>query len=107
MVKSFIRFYLIQYHKNAFHDELFLSVYSILQMELYFAIFVKNDSQILALGYLESVADKNGCTWKKNQLIKKFSTRKLNFELAKFTLSNYKILISTRKAAMQLVNLSF
>ena len=85
MVKSFIRFYLIQYHKNAFHDELFLSVYSILQMELYFAIFVKNDSQILALGYLESVADKNGCTWKKNQLIKKF-------QLANYILNSLNLL---------------
>ena len=35
LIKSFITFYFIQYHKNAFHDKLFLSVYSILQMELY------------------------------------------------------------------------
>ena len=47
MIKSFIKFYLIQCHKNVFHDELFLSVYSILQTELYFPIFVKSHSQIL------------------------------------------------------------
>ena len=35
LIKSFITFYFIQYHKNAFHNKLFLSVYSILQMELY------------------------------------------------------------------------
>ena len=35
MVKSFKTFYLIQYHKNAFYNKFFLSVYSILQMELY------------------------------------------------------------------------
>ena len=44
MVKSFITFYLIQYYKNAFHDKHFLSVYSILQMELHFPGLVKNHS---------------------------------------------------------------
>ena len=58
MVKSFITFYLSQYHKNASHDELFLSVYSILQMELYFPGLAKNCSKISALGCLESVANK-------------------------------------------------
>ena len=33
IVKSFITIYLIHYHKKTFHNELFLSVYSILQME--------------------------------------------------------------------------
>ena len=33
----FITFYLLQYHKNTFHNELFLSVYSILKIELYFS----------------------------------------------------------------------
>ena len=86
MVKSCLIFYLFQYHKNAFHDELFLSVYSILKMELYFPGLMKNYSKISALDCLESVANKN---WrvprKKKQLIKKFSTRKINFQLAKFT----------------------
>ena len=59
MVKSFITFYLIQYHKNVFHDELFLSVYSILKMELYFPGLMKNYSKISALDCLESVANKN------------------------------------------------
>ena len=52
MVKSFITFYLIQYQKNAFHDEQFLSVYSILQIELYLPGLVKNHSQISASGCL-------------------------------------------------------
>ena len=38
MVKSFITFYLIQYYKNAFHDELFLSTY------LYLPSLIKNHS---------------------------------------------------------------
>ena len=38
-VKSFITFYLVQYHKNTFRNEIFLSVYSILKMESYFAGF--------------------------------------------------------------------
>ena len=58
MVKSFITFYLIQFHENAFDNEFFLSVYSILQMELYFPRLVKNHSQILALACLEKVAYK-------------------------------------------------
>ena len=58
IVKSLITFYLIQYHKTAFQDELFLSVYYILQMELYFPGLVKHHSQISALGCLERVANK-------------------------------------------------
>ena len=57
-VKSFITFYLIQYHKNAFHEELFLSVCSILQMELYFSGLVRNDTQTTALGCLKILAYK-------------------------------------------------
>ena len=41
MVKSFITFYLIRYYKNAFRDELLLSIYLILQMVLYFPGLVK------------------------------------------------------------------
>ena len=82
MVKSFITFYLIQYHQNAFHGGLFVSLYSILQMELYFPSLVKNH-QISALGCLESVANKKrGVSSKKKQLAKKKkkkSTRKINF----------------------------
>ena len=51
MVKSFITFYLIQYHQIAFHDGLFVSLYSILQMELYFPSLVKK-SPNLSLGFL-------------------------------------------------------
>ena len=51
-VKSFITFYLTQYHKNAFHDELFLSVYSILQIELDFPGLVKKSQPYLRLGLL-------------------------------------------------------
>ena len=58
VVKSFIIFYLIQYHKIAFHEELFLSVYSILQMELYFSGLVRNDTQTTALGFLKILAYK-------------------------------------------------
>ena len=58
MVKSFVTFYLIQYNKNAFHDKLFLSVYFILQMELYFPDLVRNHSQISVLDCLESVDNK-------------------------------------------------
>ena len=43
-----------------FNHELFLSVYSILQMELYFPGLVKNHSQFSTLDYLESVAYKKG-----------------------------------------------
>ena len=50
MVKSFITFYLIQSHKNAFHDELFLSIYPILQKELCFPGSVNDHSQISVLG---------------------------------------------------------
>ena len=80
MVKSFITFYVFQYHQNVFHDELFLSVYSILKMELYFPGLVKNYSKISALGCLESVANKKrGVPRKKKQLVKKFSTCKIYF----------------------------
>ena len=108
MVKTFITFYLIQYNQNAFHDGLFVSLYSILQMELYFPSLVENH-QISALGCLESVANKKRhVPSKKKQLVKKNSTRKINFQLAKFsTFQNYKFLITTRKAALQLVNLFF
>ena len=86
MVKSFITFYLIQNHKNSFPDKPFHSVYSMLQMELYFPGLVKNQSQISALGYLESVANKKRrVSRKKMQLVKKFSNLRINFQLAKFT----------------------
>ena len=58
VIKSFIMFYLFQYHKNAFHDELFLSVYFILKMELYFPGLAKHYSKNSALGCLEIVANK-------------------------------------------------
>ena len=54
MFKSFKTLYLIQYHKNAFYDKFFLSVYSTLQ----FPGLVKNHSQISALGCLERAANK-------------------------------------------------
>ena len=60
MVKSFKTSYLIQYHKNPFHEELFLYIYSVLQMELYLPRLIKNHSQISALSCLESVANKKG-----------------------------------------------
>ena len=66
MVKSFITFYLIQYQKNAFHDEQFLSVYSILQIELYLPGLVKNRSQISASGCLVMLTKKIACLEKKN-----------------------------------------
>ena len=72
MVKSFITFCLFQYHKNASNDELFLSVYSILKMELCFPGLVKNYSKISALGCLESVANKKSrVPRKKKQHVKK------------------------------------
>ena len=76
---------MIHYHENVFHNELFVSVYSILQMELHFPGLVKNDSYISALGCLESVAKKRRVPKKIKQLVRKFSTRKINFQLAKFT----------------------
>ena len=76
---------MLQYHQNAFHDELFVSLYSILQMELYFPSLVKNH-QISALGCLETVANKKRrVPSKKKQLVKKNSTRKINFQFAKFS----------------------
>ena len=72
MAKSCTTFYLIQYHKNAFHNELFLSVHSILKMELYIPGLVKNHCQISALGCLESVANKKNEHLEKKQLVKKF-----------------------------------
>ena len=108
MVKSFVTFYLFHYRKNVFHEELFLSVYSILKMELCFPSLVTDYSKISALDCLESVANKKRHVPRKNmQLAKKFSTRKINSQLAKFTFKNYKFLISTYKAATQLVNLFF
>ena len=56
MVKSFITFYLVQYHKNAFHDELFY----ILQMEFHFPGLLKNHTQFLVLRCLEDVTNKKG-----------------------------------------------
>ena len=73
MVKSFITFCLFQYLKNAFYDELFLSVYSILNMELYFLDFVKNYSEISPLGCLECVPNK------KKGVPRKKETREENF----------------------------
>ena len=67
MVKSFITIYLIQYHKNAFHDKPFLSVYSILQIELYFPGLVKNHNQISVLGCLESVTNEKGVCLEKKE----------------------------------------
>ena len=84
MVKSFITFYLIQYHKNAFHDELSVSIYFISQKELYFPGLVKIH-EILALGFLESVSNKKSVYLEKKSTCKKYSTRKINFHLAKFT----------------------
>ena len=108
MAKSFITFYLFRYPKNAFHGELFLFVYSILEMELYFTCLVKNYSQVSALGCLESVANKKRhLPRKKKQFVKKFSTCRINFQFAKFTFQNYKFLISTYKTSMQLVKLFF
>ena len=43
-----------------FTESSFFSVYSILQMELYFPNSVKNHSQISALGCLESFTNKKG-----------------------------------------------
>ena len=77
---------MIQYHQNAFHDGLFVSIYSILRMELYFSSLVKNH-QVSALDYLESVANKKRrVASKKKQLVRKNSTRKINFQLANFFL---------------------
>ena len=90
LVKSFTTFYFIQYHKNAFRNELFLSAYSILQMELCFPDLIKNYSQI-------SVQKKN------RVYVAKTSTRKINFQLTKFTFYNDRFLISNRKAAIQLL----
>ena len=73
MVKFFIAFYLIQYDQNAYHDGLFVSLYSILQMGLYFKSLVKNH-HISALGCLESVNNKKRrVPSKKKQLLKKNS----------------------------------
>ena len=88
MAKPFITFYLIQYHKKTFYKKLFLSVYSILQTELYVQVLVKNHSQISALACLESVANKKSVYLEKKQLVKKSSTRRINFQLAKFTFQN-------------------
>ena len=71
MFKSFITFDLIPYHKNAFHDEFFLSVYSMLQKELKWTVAKKDVYQ----------------KKKKKQIVKKrqFSICKINFEFAKYT----------------------
>ena len=51
----------------------------------YFPSLVKNH-QISAWGYLESVANKKRrVPSKKKQLVKKIPTRKINFQLAKFS----------------------
>ena len=86
MAKSFITFSLTPYYKNAFHSLLFISVYSILQMELYLQGLVQNHSQNLALCCLEIVTNKNRrVSRKKSNSQKIFSTRKINFQLAKLT----------------------
>ena len=89
MVKSCITLYFIQYHENSLRNKLFLSVYSILKMDLYFAALVKNHSQISTWDSLESVANKKTAYLEKKQLVKRFSIRKINFQLAKF---NFKIM---------------
>ena len=40
---------MIKNHKNAFHEELFVSTYSILQMGLFFSGLIKNHSQIVEI----------------------------------------------------------
>ena len=62
MVKYFITFYLIQYHKKAFHYKLFLSVYFILQMELHFPDMVKKSKLNLNLWVAKKVLLKKVCT---------------------------------------------
>ena len=53
MVKSFITFYLTQYHKHAFHDKIFLSVYFILKNGATFPRFGGKKSKLnLSLGLL-------------------------------------------------------
>ena len=74
MIKCFITVYLFQYHKKAFHGELFLSVYSIFEMELYFPGLLKNYSKISALGCLEIIFNK-----KRRVPRKKKATRKKIF----------------------------
>ena len=55
-------------------------------MELYFQGLLKNYSQILASSCLESVVNKERRVPRKiKQLVKKFLTCKINFQLAKFT----------------------
>ena len=52
MVKSFIAFYLIQYHKNAFHDKLFLSVFFHFTNGVLFPWFGDISKRNLSLGLL-------------------------------------------------------
>ena len=88
MVKSCITLCFIQYHENALRNKLFLSVYSILKMDLYFADLVKNYIQVSTWS-LESVANEKTAYLEKKQLVKRFSTREINFQLEKF---NFKIM---------------
>ena len=80
MIKSFITFYLIQYHKNAFHGELFLSIYSMLQIELHFAGLVKITAKSqpwVACKVL--LMEKGMCLEKKKQLVKQIFNPYNNF----------------------------
>ena len=107
MVKSFITFYLIQFHKNISQRALFFCLFYLLNGVI-FPRFCKQLQPNLNLGLLRKCCSlKRRVTRKTRQLVKKFSTRKISFQHVKFTFWNYKFLISTRKAAKQLINLFF
>ena len=70
MVKSFITFYFIQYHKDEFRDELLLCIYLILQMELYFSGLVKISSKSQTWIAYKGLLIKKGVYLEKKQLVK-------------------------------------
>ena len=71
MVKSFITFYLIQYHKNAFCNELLFSIYLILQIDLYLPGLVKISAKSQTWVAYKVLLIKKGVYLEKRQLVKK------------------------------------
>ena len=83
MVKSFVTFYLIHYHKNAFRDKLFLIPFC--KWGYISRVWQKITAKPQLRVAYKVLLIKNSVPRKKKQLVKKNSARKINFELSKCT----------------------
>ena len=73
MHKSFITFYLFQYHKKSISGRaLYLYLFHLKNGEEYFPYLVKDYSKITAFGYLEGLGNRNGMYLEKKATRKKY-----------------------------------